>query len=193
MKKYFLPISILALCVAVATSCVKDRNINTTTVVIPPVNTGGDTLIYYWNFNTDTLHYLTPNVALVTGSSLAYSGAYSDTVQPGTTVNAVGADTVLTASSAALRLRNPASGPFTLTLPTTGYKNIVVKYAEDHTSKGATENTVTYTVDGVNWINTAISSYASYSVDSVDTYNGFQLITLNFSSDSADQLWLWLY
>jgi len=182
MKKYFLSIMLLTLCVAIVSSCVKYRS--TPPVVIPPVNTSNDTLIYYWNFNTDTIHYLIPNVAIVSGASLSYAGAYADSVQPGSIVNAVGADTVLTSYSAALRLRNPA-GAFTLTLPTTGYKNIVLKYAEDHTSKGATVNTVTYTVDGVNWINTAISATATYTVDSLDTNNGFQLISFDFSSDSS--------
>ncbi len=143
-------------------------------------------LIDYWNFNTDSAAALTPTFSAVAGASLAYSGAYYDTVQSGATLNGVGADgTSLAAGAACLRLRNPASGPFTLTLPTTGYKNIVLAYAEQRTKKGAQQNIVTYTVDGTTWINTAISANATYYVDSTDTVtNGFQLETFDFSSDT---------
>ena len=149
-------------------------------------HSNGQILIDYWNFNTDSASALTPTAAAVAGAGLAYSGAYYDTVQSGTTLNGVGADgTSLASGAAALRLRNPASGPFTLTLPTTGYKNVVLAYAEERTKKGAQQNIVTYTVDGTTWINTAISASATYYVDSTDTVtNGFQLETFDFSSDT---------
>jgi len=144
------------------------------------------TLIDYWSFDDvdSTSAMLVPNTSIVSGASLAYAGAYYDSVQPGTVLNAVGAYTVLNAGSAALRLRNPAEGPFTLTLPTTGYKDITLKYAEIRTKSGSQENIVTYTVDGTTWINTAISANATYAIDSVDTGTaGWQLETFNFSSD----------
>ena len=184
MKKYLLSIMLLTLCVVIVASCVKDRVTSAGNVITPPVNTGNDTLIYLWDFNSDSATAFTPTMSIVSGASLSYAGTSYDTVQPGTTLNAVGADTVLSAGSASLRLRNPA-GVFILTMPTTGYKNIVLKYAVDRTSKGSQQNVVTYTVDGVNWINTAIAAYATYTVDSIDTYNGFQLISLDFSSDTA--------
>ena len=187
MKKLLLSIIMLALCAATISSCVKYRPTPATTVVIPPINTNTDTLMYYWNFNTDTLHYLNANTAIISGASLTYTGSYSDTAQPGTTLNAVGADTSLAAGDGCLRLRNPAgSGTFTLALPTPGYKNIVVKFAVDRTSKGAQVNTVAYTVDGATWINTAISSNDSYTIDSTnDATNGFQLEAFDFSSDPS--------
>ena len=177
MKNILLPIALLAVLIA---SCVKDRVTATGGVVPPPVNTGNDTLIHYWNCNVDTLVILnTPTTSIVPGAMLAYAGARYDTVQNGTTLNAVGADsTVTTGGAAALRLRNP-SGPFTLSLPTTGYKNIVLKYAVERSSKGAATNTVTYTTDGTTWINTAIASTAAYSVDTV-----FNVVSFDFSSDA---------
>ena len=181
MKKYLLSITLLTVIVA---SCIKDRNV--TTPPPPPVNTKNDTLMYYWNFNTDSISALLPTFGVTTNAAVSYLGASSDTVQPGATLNGIGADTMLNASSAALRLRNPANGPFVIVVPTTGYKNIVIKYAEDHTTKGATTNVVTYTVNGGNsWKNTAISNYASYTIDSVSTYNGFQLFAFDFSSDDS--------
>ena len=145
-------------------------------------------LLHYWSFNVDSTVVLTETSSMVSGGSLSYTGAYFDTVQSGTILNGVGADgTSLNSASAALRLRNPAgSGSFTLTLPTTGYKNIVLKYAEERTRQGAQTNTVTYTIDGTTWINTAIAANATYNVDSTDTVsNAFQLQTFDFSSDAS--------
>ncbi len=184
MKKHFLSITLLTLCVVIVSSCIKDRNLNTPPP--PPVNTGSDTLMYYWNFNTDSISAMLPTFGITSAAAVSYLGASFDTVQPGTKLNAIGADTIINSSSAALRLRNPANGPFVIVAPTTGFKNIVIKYAEDHTSKGATTNVVTYTCNGgYSWKNTAIANYATYTVDSVDTYNGFQLISFDFSSDDS--------
>ena len=181
MKIKLFAIAALTLIVG---SCVKDRVTSTGTSVIPPVVIAGDTLIYYNNCNLDTPLVLTnPTKAILAGNLLAYAGTYADTVQQGTTINAQGSDTVLSASSSALRLRNP-SGTFTLTFPTTGYKNIVLKYAVEASSKGSMTNTVTYTTDGVTYKNTAlVPAYGDPSNYSV-TIN-WQLISLDFSSDSA--------
>jgi hypothetical protein len=181
MKIKFLAAAALLIFIS---SCVKDRVTSTGTNVIPPVVVSGDTLIYYNNGNLDTPYVLfTPTSALMSGDSLAYAGAYVDTVQPGTSLNAQGTDTILTSVSSAIRLRNPA-GTFTLTLPTTGYKNIVLKYAVQASSKGSKTNTVTYTTDGVNYVNTALSATfgdpANYSVDT-----SWKVIALDFTSDPA--------
>lgn len=177
MKKYILfPI---LLCIAVA-SCIKDRSITAPQQTNNNnTNTSGDSLLYYWNFNVDTNDCLNPTKAIISGVSLTYSGAYYDTAQLGTTLNAVGSDTIMTSWNGALRLRNPATGPFTLNLPTTGYDSIKLLYAEQRTSKGAQTNIVMYTTDGVNYINTAIASQTpTYSVDT-----NFTLISYDFSSD----------
>jgi len=150
------------------------------------VQSKAQALIHYWAFDVDSTDVMTETSSLVSGGSLSYTGAYFDTVQPGTTLNAVGSYTVLGTASAALRLRNPVgSGSFTLTLPTTGYKNIMLKYAEERTKQGSQTNTVTYSVDGTTWINTAIAATATYNVDSTDSItNAFQLESFDFSSDA---------
>jgi len=179
MKKNILSITLFTLAVVVIASCVKDRATTTGTVVIPPVSTSGDTLIHYWNCNEDTLVIMsTPTRSIVPGAGFTYAGSRFDTVQLGSPLNAVGADSTLDAApAAALRLRNP-SGAFTMSLPTTGYKNIVLKYAVERSSKGAATNTVTYTTDGTNYINTAIASTSVYSVDTL-----FHVVSFDFSSD----------
>ena len=178
MKKYLLPMALLTTITLLAGACVKDRIIGKITP--PPVNTGNDTLIHYWNCNEDTLTIMgTPTQSIVAGASLSYGGIRFDTVQNGTNLNAVGDDTLAIAGTAALRLRNP-SGPFVLSLPTTGYKDLILKYAVARSSKGAATNTVTYTTDGTNYINTAIAASGVYAVDTL-----YSLITLDFSSDAS--------
>jgi predicted RNase H-related nuclease YkuK (DUF458 family) len=60
----------------------------------------------------------------------------------------------------------------------------MLKYAEERTHNGSQTNTVTYTVDGTTWINTAIAATATYNVDSTDSItNAFQLESFDFSSD----------
>ncbi len=179
MKKYIFPIIIATITFA---SCIKDRGVTASGPII--VQTGGDSLIHYWNCNASADSTLANNIRIPTKSKVAgatwtYAGAYYDTVQPGTNINAVGADSLLTSGNGSLRLRNPASGPFTLSLPTTGYKNIVLKFAEERTSKGASTNTVTYTVDGTNYISTAVAAIQTYNVDTV-----FGLHSFDFSSDA---------
>ena len=120
-----------------------------------------------------------PSYFRFAGDSMSYGGTRFDTVQPGTTLNAYGSDTVLTATSAALRLRQ-TYGAFKMNLPTTGYKNIVLKYAiEKSSASGAGTNTISYSVDGVNYINTAIAASSVYSVDTVWT-----LMSFDFSADT---------
>ena len=178
MKKFVLPVLLLS---TVFASCVKDRVSNPSSGNNTVVNTTSDSLITYWNFNTDSTSLVTPTYSKVAGASWTYAGAYFDTVQSGTGLNAIGTDTIVIATNSALRLRNPASGPFTLSLPTTGYKNIVLKYAEERSSKGAQTNTVMYSVDGTNYISTALSSQvSSYAVDTV-----YSVVSFDFSSDAA--------
>jgi len=174
-------------------SCVKDRVANPNSgssggggTVTPPVSTSGDTIMYYWNFNNvDSANMLFANQSVNSGYSLVYEGAYYDSVQMGSGVNGVGADSIVTAGDAALRLRNPATGPFIMSLPTTGDKNIVLKYAEARTGKGSQTNYISYSVDGSTFITTAISAYTTVAIDSVDGTNKYQLVSFNFSTDSA--------
>ena len=184
MKKHLLSTILFTLGMLAIASCVKDRTF--TKSAPPPINTGNDTVLYYWDFNTDSISAMLPTIGISASAAVSYLGASFDTVQPGTTVNAQGYDTTAHAGDAALRLRNPASGPFIIIMPTTGYKNIVLKFAEDHTTKGATVNMISYTVNGgASWKTDAISAYSTYNLDSVSTYKGFQLFSFDFSSDDS--------
>ncbi len=113
-----------------------------------------EVLIHHWNFNEiandSNFTIASPELLHVTsrayGAYLQYDGARWDRVNEPTNINArenpyIGDD------DRALRLRNPA-GDFYLALPTTGYRNVVFRYAVTRTSSGATAHTVAYSVDG---------------------------------------------
>ena len=177
MKKYSFSIILLAVISMMVASCVKDR---VKSVTIP--NTGSDTLIAYYDFNVDpTIVSIltTPTLALNVGTMMTYAGTGgADTTQFGTNINGLGTDTVLSPTCAGLLLHNPA-GPFIMYFPTTGYKDIVLKFAEERSGKGAIANTMSYSVDGVHFINTAIASSAAYPVNV-----GYEMHTFDFTSDT---------
>ena len=133
------------------TSCVKDRTITTPTTV----NNGTGSIIDYWNFNGAPVTAITSS--LVPGAGLSFdfttvsdTTGYLDSLSPGTDIsnlNARNGDPV----GNELRVRNPCTD-FIITAPTTGYKNIIVSYAEAKSSNGALTNTISYSVDGTNYI-----------------------------------------
>ena len=152
--KYLLLIP--AVFVFVFTSCVKDRT--QATVVATPVR--GDTVIYYWNFNVEDSSIQTPDLALITGAKFNYYSAYIDYTD-GTPINVQnGAD-----SGSCLRVRNP-SDSIIFRMPTTGYDSVTLSYAVRRSNNGASQNAISYTVDGVNYITTAIGNNV-YDVDTL--------------------------
>ncbi len=113
----------------------------------PPV------IIHYWNFNLDSL--LTPTFT-IGGANMSYAGVY-DSYNPGSLLNAQNGDT----AGNALRLRNPP-GSFIIKAPTTNYKNILFSTEVESSTSGAQTNSISYTLDGINYITTGIA-YPDYS------------------------------
>ncbi|MCL7989329.1 hypothetical protein M8998_15365 [Sphingobacterium sp. lm-10] len=140
------------------------------------LNFGIPELVHYWDFNTSTSSTpaVTPTMTRG-GASLLYNGTW-DSYNIGTLINA----REDSGAGWALRLRNPA-GAFTLTVPTTGYKDIKFSMAVQRTNNGAATNTVTYTIDGTNYISTGISSN-SYTPENEPLYG---LVTFDFSNISG--------
>ena len=178
VKKY-LPIVAAALALVTAASCVKDRLQNSTPVIITP--SGDDTLVYYWNFNAKDSSIHKADFSFSGGNAFYtyYAGTSAGTsgyvdFTTGTSINAqMNAD-----SGSCLRLRNPADSVI-FSLPTTGFKQVKLTYAEERTSSGASINTVYYTTDGVHYVSTALASN-QYTLDTV-----FHQYAFDFSSDSA--------
>lgn len=108
-------------------------------------------LFLYWNFNNNS-----SNQALITptlgNGNLTYLGSSFDSVNEGTEINARNDDP----AGSALRLRNP-SGDFILDAPTTGYEDVVFTYATTRTNNGPQQQSVFYTLDGINYTNSGLS------------------------------------
>lgn len=143
MRPFLLPA--MALCLLLS-GCIKDRNFPYPPYREPQVpDPGSRQPVHYWNFNAANL--LTPT-STIGGGALDYSGGGSyDAVSPGSVINAVGSD----AAGSGLRLRNPG-GVFTLTLPSTNYKDLLLSFAAQRSNNGAQHNIISYTIDGINFI-----------------------------------------
>jgi hypothetical protein len=105
--------------------------------------------LHYWNFNdaSSTTSLIAPNMG---NGSLVYAGSYYDETD-GADKNVLNSDPAGTA----LRLRNP-SGDFTMNIPTTGHKDIKVKYAAMRTGSGSLTQAVWYSTDGTTFVNSGI-------------------------------------
>ena len=153
-------------------------------------------LFHYWNFNDlekGDNPEIVPNVG---NGTIEYFGNYYDRVDPGSDVNVRNEDEI----GYALRLRNE-SGALVISIPTTGYKNVEVKYAATRTGKGSKTHTISYTIDGTNYIQTNLTEteftiteddiiFSLYEIDfsaisGVENNQNFK-IKIDFDSDSAE-------
>lgn len=137
------------------------------------------TLVHYWNFNNNSsiASLTTPNASLVSGSAItAIAGGISAIDAAGGTgqnfnvqnLNARNGDV----SGTHLRFNDPIGGTLQFDLPTTGYQNIVVKFATRRSNSGAGTQNWFYSIDGTNYI----------SFTSINPNNGDPaLATLDFS------------
>ncbi len=108
-------------------------------------------LLYFWGFNAATgateAQVFTPDFA-INGipPSLAYAGTAGVTAGFATT-DTINQQVTPSGSTNYVKILTPYA-PFTWTLPTTGYKNIVVTYAIFASGKGSKTNTISYSIDG---------------------------------------------
>ncbi len=168
------------------------------------------TLIHYWDFNQiGTSVYNNPNIpafkahfsvidtnaatinyVLAANAPRTYSG-YVDGVAGDASTNLVAGDSAGTA----LRVRNPTS-PDSMELqfhiPTTGYKNIVVKYALEMSGSGDTIEDFDYSIDGgKSWKSVGISvngGSATFVNVNQPQFQGslWGLVTLTFSDPAIN-------
>ncbi len=120
--------------------------------------TWGQNLVHYWNFNDNA------SVASITTPSQTTGGASIAAANVGISVidfvggtaqnfnvlnlNARNGD----ASGTHLRYNDPIGSALIFTLPTTGYENIIVKFATRRSSSGAGTQSWSYTLDGTNYV-----------------------------------------
>ncbi len=117
----------------------------------PTGGAGGQSgLFHYWDFNddTDNITLITPNIG---DGNLSYFGETYDDVD-GSDLNARNQ----TIPGKGLRLRNP-SGDLIMHLPTTGRKNIEVKFAVTRSGSGSQDFNISYTTDGTTYTDAGIS------------------------------------
>ncbi|AWH86202.1 alkaline phosphatase [Flavobacterium album] len=142
---------------------------------------GAQTLLHYWNFNnlqSGTVASVAADNSLVPGSAaITYPGTgagYMDDVA-GDILNAQGTDV----AGKGLRPRNPSNTrDLLIAFPTTGYEDIVVKFATTRTTQGATEQYYSYSTDGGTTFITNGLAVTTFN-PMVDTYS---LVTLDFSN-----------
>lgn len=143
----------------------------------------GQTLIHYWNFNNNAsvAAITTPTSTLLSGSMTALSTGTTPDVDTfidfagGTgqnfnvsNLNARNGD----ASGTHLRYNLPINGNIKFNLPTTGYKDVVVKFTTRRSGSGAGTQTWSYSTDG-----TTFTTYQTVNPQSANP----QLISFDFS------------
>jgi len=140
--------------------------------------------LHYWNFNNlpaGTLTSVNADSSLISTSTatITYSGTgagYMDQYASTTTLNAQNADI----SGLGLRFRNPCdTRNVIVTAPTTGYKNVIMKFATARSSTaGASVQNYSYSLDGINFITTGLATTSfNPNIDPI-----YDIITLDFSS-----------
>ena len=175
----------------------------TITLVFSYSNTNGQTLIHYWNFNNDTGTYHYPTIPPIHSSysiidtniavmfyEAQYPGVSSTnpTYLDNTTGDtAVGGNLNARMGSAAgtcIRPRNPSdSMQLTFHIPSTGYKNLVIKFETERTTNGAQQQVFDYSVDsGMTYIQTGLSAIMDTPV--VSPLWG--LVTININDPNAN-------
>ena len=142
----------------------------------------GQTLLHYWNFNNNA------SVATITTPSQTLGGATLNAIPGGISaidfaggtgqnfsvlnLNAQNSD----ASGTHLRFNDPIGGALEFSLPTSGYENIIVKFATRRSGSGAGTQTWFYSIDG--------STYTSFTT--IIPNNGDPaLATLDFTATAG--------
>jgi hypothetical protein len=115
-------------------------------LTVRPAYTQSGVLLHYWNFNTSA-DLLTATYTMGGGSisiNLEGTAAFqADTGQSFFAENARNGDT----AGSHLRMNNPLTATLTFRIPTTGYKNVQVKYETRRSGQGAGIQEISYTTD----------------------------------------------
>jgi hypothetical protein len=146
---------------------------------IPP---SSENALYYWHFNTlDTpsdVLAIPADYSLITDAEplMTYTGTGPRDIDANNTGSSMNLHFDQPAGKCA-RVRNPSEGRMVVfDLPTTGYKDIKFAYAVQRTNEGQLINHVSYSLDGVNFIETGLSQSA------FNATTNFSLVQVDFSS-----------
>jgi hypothetical protein len=164
----------------------KNYNKGVVTILIVLLTTSfswGQTLVHYWNFNDNASvsTITTPSQTIVTGAAItAIPGGISTIDFAGGTgqnfsvlnINARNGDV----SGTHLRFNDPIGGALQFALPTTGFENIIVKFATRRSGSGAGNQLWSYTTDGTNF--TAFATIVPNNGDPAMATLDFSTITV---------------
>ncbi len=122
-------------------------------------NANAQQLMHYWNFNDNTsvAALSVPTLALVPGSSVtAIAGGTSAIDAAGGTGQNFDVLNLNTQNSdpagTHLRFNNPIGGALVFALPTTGFEDLVVRFATRRSGSGADDQIWSYTLDGSTYL-----------------------------------------
>ncbi len=148
--------------------------------------TSSENALYYWHFNT--LNAPTPNVTAIPADyslipdadpMMTYTGFGPSDIDDNNNGSPINAHFDQPAGKCA-RVRNPSEGrPLLFDLPTTGYKDIKFAYAVQRTDQGQLINSVSYSLDGFNFILSGISPHE------FNVTTDFNLVQVDFSGIPA--------
>ena len=128
-------------------------------LVLLQTTSWGQTLVHYWNFNNNAsvAAITTPSQTVVTGAAITHITGGISAIDPagGTgqnfnvlNLNARNSDV----SGTHLRFNDPIGGQLQFDLPTTGFENVIIKFATRRSGSGAGTQVWSYTVDGTNYL-----------------------------------------
>ncbi|MDR6966858.1 hypothetical protein J2X31_000858 [Flavobacterium arsenatis] len=128
-------------------------------MVVMQTSSWGQSLVHYWNFNDNaTVETLTtPSQTFVTGAGItAIAGGISAIDAAGGTGQNFNVDNLNArnndVSGTHLRFNDPIGGQLQFDLPTTGFENVIVKFATRRSGSGAGEQLWSYSIDGTTYV-----------------------------------------
>lgn len=117
---------------------------------------GAQTLVHYWNFNNSaSIATITTPTQTTGGASIAATAGTNGSIidfangtgQNFTTLNAQNGDV----AGSHLRFNNPIGGTLEFAVPSTGFQDIIVKFATRRSGSGAGTQTWSYSTDGTTY------------------------------------------
>jgi hypothetical protein len=151
---------------------------------IDPAQTDDD-LVYYWHFNNlvtpEDVTSIASDFKVIPAATpiLTYTGTGPRDIDVNNNGSILNLHQDEEAGSNA-RVRNPSENrSLVFNLPTTGYKDIKFTYAVERTNQGQLKNIVSYSLDGVNFIQTGLAT------TEFDVQTTFSLVSLDFTDIPA--------
>jgi hypothetical protein len=117
----------------------------------------GQTLLHYWNFNNNSsvVSITTPTYTLGNATITAIPGGISAIDYEGGTGQNFNVDNINArnndVSGTHLRFNDPIGGALEFSLPTTGFENIIVKFATRRSGSGAGTQSWYYSLNGTDY------------------------------------------